>query len=118
MRCATLFFTHKGKTAVHDDVITITPIEQSRGVFEVVYKTPEMKERKFLASFNSVLQYVEDTLTSMRHDTDPFERIQVNTSIHPIVMYHVADMDDSSVRDLILNMVGDSMKFDVRLIRA
>lgn len=113
----TLLFTRKNKGSADDDRITIAPYSDSHEIFEVTYRTPELKtDRKFLASFSTVLHYVEDILTSMEHDMDPFEHIQVLTSIHPNVFYHVADMDDDSIRQLILNMIRDSMRFDVTTV--
>ncbi len=111
---ATLLFIHQGKGAAHDDKVVITPYGGSHEIFEVVYRSPELKtDRRFLASFSSVMRYAEDMLTSMRHDTEPFESIQLTTSIHPAVLYHVSDMDESSTRDLIVNMIGDALRFDV-----
>lgn len=88
----------------------------SSDMFQVVYTTPELRSsRKFVASFTAVLDYANDILTSMRHDTDPFDQIQVTTSIHPIIMYHVSDMDESDTRDMIMNMLRDSLRFGVTL---
>lgn len=109
-----LLFTRRGMNSSRDDKICVCPYEGSHSIFEVVYRTPELtRDRRFLASFSGTLQYVEDILMSMRLDTDPFENIQLNTAIHPAVMFDVSDMDDSFSRDVIINMVGDSMRYDV-----
>jgi hypothetical protein len=114
MRCFTLLFTRRGRSQSHDDEVYVSPYEGSRSIFEVVYKTPELtRDRRFLASFSGVLQYLEDIMMSMRSDVDPFEQIQLNTAIHPSVMFHVSDMDDSETRDVIINMIGDSLRFEV-----
>lgn len=114
---AILLFTRKDKGSAHDDVITISSHSNSREIFEVVFRTPELKmDRKFMASFSSVVQYVEDILTSMRCDTDPFENIQLLTPIHPNILYHVSDMDESGNRDLVLNMIRDALRFDVTAV--
>lgn len=111
---ATLLFIHSGKGAAHDDRIIITPYNGSHEIFEVLYRSPELKtDRKFLASFSTTMGYLDDTLTSMRHDTEPFESIQLTTSIHPAILYHVSDMDESSTRELILKMIADALKFEV-----
>lgn len=95
----------------------VTTHPDSSEIYRIVYLTPELQTTKrFLATSSQVLSYVEDILTSMRYDVDPFENIQVSTAIHPIVMYHVSDMDESSTRDLILNMLRDSMRFNTRLV--
>lgn len=114
MSRVTLLFTRKGKGAAHDDNITITCHSGSHEIFDVVFRTPELKEdRKFMASFSSVLHYVEDILLSMRCDTDPFEHIQLLTNIHPNILYHVSDMDESSNRDTLMNMIRDTLRFDI-----
>lgn len=111
---ATLLFIHTGKGPAHDDRIMVSPHAGSHEIFEVIYRSPELKtDRRFLASFFSTMRYVDDMLTSMRHDTEPFESIQLTTAIHPAVLYHVSDMDESSTRELILNMIADALKFEV-----
>lgn len=114
MLCFSLLFTRSGETARSDDKIFVSSYEGSREIFEVKYFTPELRTgRRFLASFSGVLHYIEDTLVSMRNDTDPFESIQVNTSIHPAVLFHISSLDESPNRDLIMNMVRDSLWFNV-----
>jgi hypothetical protein len=114
MLCAAILFTRKDRGAAHDDKISIISYNDSTEIFEVVYHNPEVKrDRVFLASFSGVLTYVEDVLTSMRHDVDPFENIQLNSSIHPAILFHVSDMDESVTRDLLVNMVRDAMRFHV-----
>jgi hypothetical protein len=118
MVCFTLLFTRKDKGSAHDDKISVSQLEGSRSVYQVVYHSPELKyDRKFLASSSNVLAYVEDTLTSMRHDIEPFENIQLLTLIHPSVLYHVSDMDEYMVRNLILNMASDAMRYDATSVR-
>jgi hypothetical protein len=114
MICTALRFTRKGKGSTYDDRIFISRHEESSDIFEVKYSNPELKkDRMFLASFSGVLSYVEDTLMSMRLDVDPFEHIQIDSSIHPAIFFHVSDMDESGNRDIIMNMVRDSMRFSV-----
>ena len=114
MYCSALLFTRKNKGSAYDDKILVSPHEGSHDIFEVKYRNPETNNDKmFLASFSGVLTYIEDTLTSMRMDVDPFEHIQLNSTIHPAILFHVSDMDESGNRDIILNMVRDSMRFSV-----
>ena len=117
MHCFTLLFTRQGHRSDQDDKIVVMTHPDSSDMFQVTYSTPELRmARKFVASFTGVLDYANDVLTSMRHDTDPFECIQVSTAIHPIVLYHVADMDESVTRDMVMNMLRDSLRFSVRLV--
>jgi hypothetical protein len=117
MHCFTLLFTRQGHRSDQDDKIVVTTHPDSSDMFQVTYSTPELRNaKKFVASFTAVLDYANDILTSMKHDTDPFECIQVGTSIHPLVLYHVADMDDFATRDIVMNMLRDSLRFSVRLV--
>ena len=112
---ATLIITRKDKGAAFDDKVVISQSSESSEVYSVAYSTPELRSvRTFSATYNSVLQYVEDILTSLKYDTEPFEYLQLYTAIHPSVMYHLADVDDSDARRVILNQIRDSMRFGVR----
>lgn len=114
MYATRILFTRRDLGESSDDAILVTADPDTPDIFEVVYRTPEVKmDRKFFASYSGVLDYIEDTLTSMRHDMDPFENIQVLTAIHPSVLYHVSDMDESVTRDLIIKMIGDSLRRSV-----
>ncbi len=113
---ASVYFTRKDMNSYSDDRIIVTARNDSRDLFDVKYDTPDLKNRKFTTSCSGVLQYVGDILNSMQHDMDPFEHIQVNTAVHPSVMYHVADMDDSEVRNLILDMMRDALRADVSVV--
>lgn len=110
---ATLFFTKKNDT---DDIITIRSSEVVPDLYSVRFETPDMKTaKKFMISGDRVLDYVEDILYSLSRDTDPFEHIQLSTSIHPSVMYHVSDLDDRVIRKLIVTMIRDAMRFQIYL---
>jgi hypothetical protein len=112
MITATLIITSKDKPSSHDDTITISAVEDSRAVFEVVYSTPDWKvPRTFTTRDLNVLDYIEDTLKSLSYDVDPFQAVQLYTSVHPSVMYHIADMSDPAIRRLILNQIRDAMRF-------
>lgn len=102
-----------GKGPRDDEVINFREVEYEDGgrMFDVTYSSPDLKlTRSFVGPEYKVLQYLEDILSSVRHDTQPFEHIQVSTAIHPPILYHAMDMDDSDIRHLILNMVRDSLR--------
>jgi len=114
MQKASIHLTRMGQASSHDDVITILECEDTRDLFKVIYKTPDYKKRKaFVASEHRVLDYIDDILASMRHDADPFEYAQVDTVIHPPILYHVSDLDDKEVRSLILTVIRTAMRMDV-----
>jgi len=114
MFVASVFFLRKGGSPRQDDTMTIRRVDGYQGVFQVTYTSPDFTFGKtFTSHGSSVCNYIEDSLKSMRHDTEPFESIQVSTVVHPSVMYHTSDMDDADVRELILDMIRDAMRFDV-----
>lgn len=111
---ASIHLTRADKTAEHDDMITILECDDTRDLFKVVYRTPDYKKRKaFVTSEHRVLDYVEDIIASLRRDADPFEYVQVDTVIHPPILYHVSDLDEKDVRSLILTVIRTAMRMDV-----
>lgn len=114
MQKVSFFLTRTGKGASHDDRIYVYETEDSRDLFRVVYRTPDYSHKKvFITSEHRVIDYIEDILTSLRRDSDPFEFIQVDTVIHPSILFHVVDLDDKDVMELILGMVRSAMRMDV-----
>lgn len=114
MRNVQILFTRRNLGSAHDDKVSVTAVEGCPEMFNVVYMSPEFKkERRFTASYSSTLQYVEDILLSLQHDTEPFELVQMITAIHPTVLFHVADMCDCEIRRILMNQVRDSLRFDV-----
>ena len=114
MRNLRILFTRKNRGSTHDDTIDITVVKGCPEMFSVAYMSPEfVKERRFKASYSSTLQYVEDILASLQYDTEPFELVQIMTAIHPTVLFHVADLWNPDIRNVLMNQVRDSMRFDV-----
>lgn len=111
----TIYLTQRGAGQSHDDVIHISTNDDSRELFDVVYKTPELrKAKKFSATESVVLDYVADILRALGNDMDPFENFQLTTAIHPSIFYHVSDLELPSVRGDILAMIRTSLRVDVQ----
>ena len=111
---ATIIFVRKNGRPSTDDKITVSRMDSENDLFKVTFSTPDYTYRKqFITDARKACRYIEDTLTSMRHDTDPFEYVQVHTNIHPAVLYHVADLDSCDVRHLIMDIIYDALKFNV-----
>ena len=53
----------------------------------------------------------------MPHDADPFEYLQVDTQMHPTVLYHVSDLDDPMVRHLIEDTVETALVRSIRKVK-
>ena len=110
----TIYLTQRSAGESHDDVIHISTSDESRELYDVVYKTPELKKSKsFTTTESNVLDYVADILRALSNDMDPFEHFQLTTAIHPSIFYHVSDLESSSVRGDILAMIRMSMRVDV-----
>lgn len=114
MQKVSVFLTRVGKRPSQDDRIYIHGTKDSRDLFRVVYHTPDVKQNKtFTTPEHRVFDYLEDVLTSLRRDSDPFEYIQINTAIHPSILFHISDLDDEDVRELILGMIRSAMRMDI-----
>ena len=105
--------TRKDQGSNRDDRVDVRTFNDT-GLYRVTYSTPEFRNNKtFVATESQVLNYLEDVLFSLSRDTDPFDRFQLNTHIHPPVMYHVADLYEEDVRRMILNMSCDAVRLNV-----
>ena len=110
----TIYLTQRSAGESHDDVIHISTNDESRELYDVVYKTPELRKAKsFTTTESNVLDYVADILRALSNDMDPFEHFQLTTAIHPSIFYHVSDLESSSVRGDILAMIRMSLRVDV-----
>jgi hypothetical protein len=106
-----ILLTRKDGGISNDDKILIHTHGDEGILFKVSYATPGIRnEKTFLATESRVMDYLEDIVNSLYRDTDPFSHIQVSTCIHPCVMYEIADLYEKDVRDIILGMIGDSLR--------
>ncbi len=111
---ATIHLTRRTALSTQDDVISIQQCRDNVDLFSVYFKTPEIeKKRLFVATRSHVMNYIEDILSSLEHDNDPFEHVQVETAIHPVILYHTLAMDDEKIRDRILDMINMSLRTKV-----
>lgn len=107
--------TRKTGGVSNDDKILVETHGEDDEFFKVTYTTPDIsRSRTFVATESRVIDYLEDIVYSLYRDTDPFSHMQVTTCIHPCVMYHVADLYEKDVCDLILNMSADALHLRVR----
>ena len=65
----------------------------------------------FSLTRSGVRRYLENLLYSLSKDQDPFEKIQVASSLSPAVIFHVADLDD--VQSTIISTIDDALYIDV-----
>jgi hypothetical protein len=109
MQRVTIRFLRDGSDEREDDVIRIYDTDMN-DLFRITFHAADMrKPSQFMATRHWATRYVSEVLLTMTHDTDPFQSIQVDTAIHPTILYHVSDMDDCSIRRLVEDTVDSSL---------
>jgi hypothetical protein len=112
-----LIFTYDdSRDSRPDDVLTVR-FTDTRNSYRVVYKSGDWETRTNVVhmSYGEVQRHVRNILNSLTYDTDPFERVQVFLPAAPSVFYHVSDLDNEDVRDLIYDMIEDAMDADLEV---
>ena len=113
----TLYIQRDGSSA-NDDTIRIYEVDEYDDMVRVTYSTPELrKDAEFFMTVPNAMRYISDTLKSLRHDSSPFEHVQVTTQIHPSILYHVADLDDCCIRHLIEDTVEMAIRRPVSRVK-
>lgn len=109
MNRVTIRFVRDSRYEEEDDVLRIFDTDMN-DLFRITFHASDMrKPSQFMATRHWALQYVSEILSTMVHDTDPFHSIQVDTAIHPSILYHVSDMDDCCVRKLVEDTVDSAL---------
>lgn len=113
MILATLFLQKDGQ---RDDIINFHSDDNGDGVVWVKYRDGGAGGKRYVFYLHKeqVSDYVGDILFGLRHDSDPFEFVQVMSTIGPSVLYHVSDLDDPDVRANIRTTVASACNMYVR----
>ena len=99
-------FLQRNTGSENDDVIRMYEDDEHRDMIRVVYSTPELKrDSTFYLPTTKAMVYVSDLLKTLYHDSQPFESIQVSSSLHPSILYDVVDLGCCGVRHLIEDTV-------------
>lgn len=89
-----------------DDVLRITPSYTSSALFNVVYTDHYSNVRNEVEqTARDVLEFVEDILTLLPLDEDPFKCIQMDAPTFPSVMIDVARLKVETVQKTILDIL-------------
>jgi hypothetical protein len=112
MRKFSLHFCYKTSSR-KDDLLSVHDTD-TRDLYFVVMKPGDFVHNQYegYMGHHRLLDHLENILHSMRYDMDPFEHIQVDTPMAPSVMYHISDLDNAEVRELILDMIRDALRLD------
>ena len=116
MQKVKLYFTRRQGA---DDIVQIYDDELYFEMVRIVYTPGDhvKKSNEFSLTRQQVLSYVSTILRSMESDSDPFEKVQISTAIHPSVIYSVADVSETHTRHLIEDMVCDAVRANVEEIK-
>lgn len=115
-----LYIQKSRETPNDDDVISIYETPDYSEMFRVVFKPGEYKERRnqFYMSRHVLQDYISDTLKSLNADSDPFEYVQVTTTHHPSVLYHVSDLENTQTRHMIEDMIMTAVRMPVDILKS
>jgi hypothetical protein len=94
---------------------------ESPNQFKVVFIPGDFENTRKNVGYldrNVLQRHIHNILNSLSHDMDPFERVQVLTSMSPSVFYHVSDLENARTRDIIYDMIDDALDMDVEQVVA
>lgn len=117
-----LHFIYKN-TRLDDDELIVERVVQTPALTEPMFKlafttTTNSGNRVTYRSYlnrHRLETYVHSTLNSLRADHDPFEFIQVSSSVFPSFMYRVEDMS-WEMRETIMDVIMTTITSDVTRI--
>lgn len=113
---AKLYFTRRQGT---DDIVQFYDDEEYFEMIRIVYTPGEhtKKSNEFWLTRRDTFGYVSTILKSLESDNDPFEYVQLQTAIHPSIMYPVSEFEDTEKRWLVEDMVRDAIHANVAEIK-
>lgn len=110
MQLATIRFVRNPTREREDDVIRIYGTD-CNDLFRITFLATDMKRpNQFFATRHWATQYVSEILHTLMHDSDPFESLQVDTAIHPSILYHVIDIDEIHIRRLVEDTIDSVLR--------
>jgi len=110
MQRVTIRLVRDSSNEREDDTIRVYDTDCS-DFFRVDFRALDMKRTSsFFSNRHGILEYISDILLALTHDSDPFDTLQVETAIHPSILYHVIDMDQYEIRRLIEDTVDFALR--------
>jgi hypothetical protein len=107
---AIIRFIREEGSEQRDDIIRIHE-EDGSGNFRVTFCAEDMRRsNEFYADRSRVLDYISEVLVTLTYDTAPFESVQVDTAIHPSILYSVSDLTDGCLRRLVEDTVDTALR--------
>lgn len=95
-----------------DDVTIVNVDEDYPEFFHITHNPADVPGSSFEYSMSeyALLDHIEDILTGLSHDSDPYEYVQVTTNIGPPILYHVSDLDFPEARKNLLRIVRTALR--------
>jgi hypothetical protein len=116
MQKAKLYFTRRRGA---DDIIQMYDDETHVDMVRVVYTPGDhtKKSNEFYMTSRDVLSYVRNILHAMNNDVDPFEHVQIQTAIHPSILFSAMDVGCRRVQDVFDEMLFQSLRVNVAEVK-
>jgi len=101
-----------------DDILRVFRSTFDTDYFNVTFTTTgndgDSRAYSTYMTESRVLRHIDTIMDSLRLDQVPFEEVQVTTPIHPIVMYHVSQLDNLDVLRTIGETAAAALRSRVR----
>jgi hypothetical protein len=110
---ATIHFTRPNNQP--DDILYIHQMDVPN-IYHLIFKPKEYvrARNEFYMNTNDLLMYIRNLLSTLEHDTEPYENVQLTTAIHPAILFHVSDMDKFEVRDKFESLLKTALRTFVK----
>ena len=111
-----LFFTRRNGD---DDIVQMYDDETHVDMVRVVYTPGDhtKKSNVFHLTTRDVLSYVDNILRAMGNDVDPFEFVQIQTAIHPSIMFSAMDVGCRRIQDVLDDMIFQAIRVNVEEVK-
>lgn len=116
MQKVKLYFTRRNGS---DDIIQMYDDETHVDMVRLVYTPGDHTKRshEFYLTSRDVLSYVNNILKAMNNDVDPFEFVQIQTAIHPSIMFSAIDVGCRRVQDTLDDMIFQAIRVNVEEVK-
>jgi hypothetical protein len=116
MQKVKLYFTRR---AGADDIIQMFDDETHVDMVRLVYTPGDhtKKSNVFHMTSRDALSYVANILKAMHNDIDPFEYVQIQTAIHPSILFSAMDVGCRRVQDVVEDMVYQALRVNVEEVK-
>jgi hypothetical protein len=121
MRLLKIHLTRTDAAVNDDDVISFHTVSENPDFIKVTveYAATGTAEKSgfsnsFMFSRGSAYDYTMTVVGSLIRDDDPFEYVQLNSSMFPSVIYRVEHLEDPDVRSAIQDIVWSSLNTTVQ----